>query len=148
MIEYDQRFRNLSQEETGACLRELEAHVTVRGVRLLSAAEIGELLGLLPANYFKLLMRMRIQSIAGKRKDFTDKFADFDEAIRRFGDECRECLDADDDAARQGLIQDMDDLRLLHPALWLRVYKNLFVERPDLAAALEAADKALPFRKP
>ncbi len=148
MAEYEHRFQNFSQEEKAACIGELVAHVTVKGIRLLSTVEIEKLLGLLPANYFRLLIRMRIRAIKRSREDFPDKFADFDAAVVRFSVECVECLDGDDDAARNTFLRDLDDLRLLHPALWLRVYESVWRERLDLAVELEAADKALPFGKP
>lgn len=148
MAEYEKRFGTFSQEEKARSIAELEAQTAIRGAVFLSTDEIEELLTLLPANYFKLLFRLRLLEISRGKKEFAGAFAELSDAADKLTRECREQLDSAYETDGDNMVFMMDRLRLVDPALWFRVYRKLKALSLSMAIELEAPDKGRPFEKP
>lgn len=148
MADYEKRFRGFSQAEEAECIAELEAHAASHGPGALSTEDIEELLLLLPANYFKLLFRLRVREITQGKKDFPSVLADLSDAAEKLMEECRQLLDSEAEEDRDDMALIMDRLRLADPALWFRTYQKLRAHSLSMAIELEPSNKARPFEKP
>ena len=148
MPDYEKRFRGFAQEEVSKCIAELEAHAASHGPGSLSTEDIEELLLLLPANYFKLLFRLRVREITQGKKDFPSVLADLNDAAEKLMQECRELLDSEAEEDRDDMALIMDRLRLADPALWFRTYQKLRAHSLSMSIELEPSNKARPFEKP
>ena len=103
---------------------------------------------MLPADYFRKLFRMRIKETARGRIEFEEKLADIDGAVESIAAHCIDVLESDDEDAVQECLFQMDQLLVLHPAVWFRLYQRLKKESLVAAVELEADDKDAPFKKP
>lgn len=148
MADFRDRFQGMAPGERDRLVAELEAHVTVRGIRLLETREIEELLTLLPAAYFRLAFRAGVDALRRHRDSFPEKVADFDAAVSSVVQECRSHLASSDEQAREQFLEKLALLRLMHPALWYRAYKKVRNENLGWALELEPADQGRPFKRP
>lgn len=147
MSDFRDRFQGMEPEQRDRLVEELEAQVTVRGSRLLGTPEIEDLLTLLPAAHFRLAFRAGLNELKHRREEFPEKVADFKTAVDRLAQECCRVL-ASTGAQEKGLfLDDMGSLRLVHPALWYRVYQEVRRVNLGWALELEPADRWRPFKK-
>lgn len=148
MSDFRDRFLGMEPEERDRLVAELESHVTVRAVRLLETREIEELLTLLPAAYFRLAFRAGVGNLSRQRDCFPERVLDFGAAVSSVVGECQRQMASSDEQARKLFLEKMALLRLVHPALWYRVYDKVRIENLGWALELEPADRGKPFKRP
>lgn len=147
MADFRDRFQGMEPDERDRSVAELESHVTVRGIRLLETREIEELLTLLPAAYFRLAFRADVDEIKRRREAFPDKVTGFMMAVDRLAQGCARALASENPQEKGKFLGDMTSLRIVHPALWYRVYRKIREENLGWALELEPADRWRPFKK-
>lgn len=148
MADFRDRFQGMEPEERDRLVEELEAQITVRGSRLLETAEIEELLTLLPAAHFRLAFRADMDELKRRREAFPERVTDFKTAVDRLAQECARVLASDEEQEKGRLLDDMASLRLVHPALWYRVYRKVREEHLGWALELEPPGRWRPFKRP
>lgn len=146
--DWEKRFAGINEKTKSSMLKELEDATTYKGKSLLSPEEMGELICLLPADYFQNLFRLRVKEIRLEHGIFMERLKDFDDGVTAFIKAVADALSGEDEIFEIEIITQVDDLRLYHPAMWYKVYKKIAARSLTWAAELVPKDMNRPFLVP
>lgn len=126
MSSWQKRFENVSEDKKALMLEMLDEAIKTRdGQSLLEKNEVDELLMVLPDKYFRRLFKLQIENIRRRKRDFIENLKDPDLTVKVFTKLAKEAFENSDDERILEVLDQMDDLRLFHPAVWFKIFKNI-----------------------
>jgi len=134
--DWEKRFAGIDEKTKELMLKELKEAVTVRGQLLLTEKEIHELLTLLPRDYFKKLWRSGLKETRKNIIEFKEKLQDITLAEEKLYKFWIRIMSGVSEQEREEAENTFDILRLIHPALWYRIYKKIAARNKSWAAEL------------
>ena len=123
--DWEKRFTGIDEKTKKLMLQELKEAVTVSDKSLLTENEIYELLTLLPRDYFKKLRRLNLKQTRKDAVEFKEKIEDLLLAEEKLYEFWVKVMSGVSPEERREAPNTFTILRLIHPALWYRVYKKI-----------------------